>query len=77
MKILTLDQIDQLIADNNQKHLDCENFINELMSIDISDGDLTTNISQPTSSVIPTSKVNLSELTDYIFGIGVDNSTVN
>jgi len=60
-KILTNDQIDQLILQNNQKHqnhLETEKFINELMNIDI---EINSNI------VKNKSVVNLSELTDNIF----------
>jgi len=60
-KILTNDQIDQLILQNNQKHqnhLETEKFINELMNIDI---EINSNI------VKNKSVVNFSELTDNIF----------
>ena len=60
-KILTNDQIDQLILQNNQKHqnhLETEKFIYELINIDI---EINSNI------VKNKSVVNFSELTDNIF----------
>lgn len=61
-QILTIDQIDQIIADTHKKHLETDTFINELMNIDISDS--TENITACASTA---SNVNLNELTDNIF----------
>jgi hypothetical protein len=63
MEILTIDKIDQIINDVQQKHINENNFINELMNIDISD--VTPNIASSLSNVTK----NLTEVTDYTFCI--------
>jgi hypothetical protein len=64
-QILTLDQIDHIIADTHQKHLECETFINELMNIDITIVETKVNI----TNLNPIMDKNLNEVTDYILGV--------
>jgi len=66
-QILSNYQIDEIILRNNQNHLETEKFINELMNINISD-DITNN-----SVIRPI--VNLSEITENIFGENIINQT--